>query len=374
MDTRTLQRLSGLVLNDSPVIIREWINKVKLLASARELERPALVDHMPGLIEELGRALQKQETPSIGNSNGNGNSRAHGRLRFQAGFDITEVVAEYNALREVLYELADHQGAPISGAAAQIINRTIDHAIAFAVKAYATEKTIEIQRRREEHFSFIVHDLKTPLSAIETAMALINRRYRDTAREATRFFDVIQRNAQRLNALISQALQDHSNLQTAATHLEKRPCDVWPLVEDLMENCRPLAEEVRTELLNEVPEDLWITADAHAISRVFQNLVSNAIKYTKNGRIVAGGRIDGSFAVLWVEDTGEGIAPGRLQKIFERLETDHVREGGLGLGLAIVRDIVESHGGSVSVESVQGKGSKFTFRIPTKEDAQHSRG
>jgi len=103
------------------------------------------------------------------------------------------------------------------------------------------------------------------------------------------------------------------------------------------------------------------------LGQVFQNLLSNAIKFTPNGKIIIGARYSDDIAQCWVQDTGAGIDSERLDKIFEKLETDHQPEKrGVGLGLAIVKQIVELHGGTIAVESRVGEGSTFTFDTPQR--------
>ena len=101
------------------------------------------------------------------------------------------------------------------------------------------------------------------------------------------------------------------------------------------------------------------------LTRIFQNLIANAIKYTPRGEVIIGahaGEADG--VECWVADNGEGIPSDLIAKIFDKLETDPDKEGGLGLGLAIVKTFVEAHGGAVVVESELGKGSTFRFALP----------
>jgi signal transduction histidine kinase len=107
-----------------------------------------------------------------------------------------------------------------------------------------------------------------------------------------------------------------------------------------------------------------VSADALLMTQVFQNLLSNAIKYTEEGHILVGAEKEPDGTVrCWVNDTGSGIPPERLGKIFEKLESDPEWKGGLGLGLAIVKQIVAAHGGQVFVESELGRGSTFSFTI-----------
>src|SRR3954470_18039466 len=110
MTTSTLNRLSDLIREDADVLIRQWITQVMRIPSAREVDGPTLLDHMPDLIEEIWRGLRKHEEMPIESSDSNGTSEAHGTIRFRNGFDLVEVVAEYNVLREVLLAFAEQQG------------------------------------------------------------------------------------------------------------------------------------------------------------------------------------------------------------------------------------------------------------------------
>src|SRR5581483_537067 len=177
MTSSTLALLSGLIQEEADGIIRQWIIQVMRIPNAREMDRPTLIDHMPDLLEEIWKTLRNHEEMAIESGDSNGNSEAHGALRFQEGFDLVEVVAEYNALRVVLLAFAQERGLSLDGKPGELLHRAIDHAIAFAAKAYATEKTLELQRRREEYFSFVVHDLKTPLSAIQMSMHILDTKY-----------------------------------------------------------------------------------------------------------------------------------------------------------------------------------------------------
>jgi signal transduction histidine kinase len=214
-----------------------------------------------------------------------------------------------------------------------------------------------------------MHDLKTPLSATYTARAILERDLPHEAKSARvkDMLAVMQRNLERLDALLKAASQQHFNLAASATEelkLSKRDIDLWALVEGLVRDVRPLSDNANTEVVNEIPSHLVVFADAVLLTQVFQNLLSNAVEHTKRGTITMGAEeIDGTLR-CWVQDTGAGISPDRLDKVFEKLETDPGKKGGMGLGLAIVKQVVEGHGGEVAVESTVGKGSKFTFTIP----------
>jgi signal transduction histidine kinase len=119
-------------------------------------------------------------------------------------------------------------------------------------------------------------------------------------------------------------------------------------------------------LINEVAPDLRVYADASLLVRVLQNLIANAITHTPRGEIVIGAResATGSLAEVWVIDNGSGIPAEKLERVFDKYETDSKEEHGSGLGLAIVKTFVEAHGGNVSVESKPDAGSAFRLTLP----------
>src|SRR5262249_50600070 len=254
--------------------------------------------------------------------------------------------------------LAERQNIDITGEPNRILNRVVDRAVALAVDTYATEKALEIQQRRGEQLSFVIHDLQNPFSAVhaagrnfETSLAEDNP---DRGRVGN-MVDIVQRNAQRLNALITTASQEQYNLAASTAEqikVEHSEFDLWPLVEAMVWDLRALVENVPVQLINSVPENCVINADPVLITQVFQNLVSNAIKYTTRGEITIGAKTtDVNKVHCWIRDTGTGIPADRLGKIFEKFETDPAKTGGLGLGLPIVKQIVEAHGGQIFVES-----------------------
>jgi signal transduction histidine kinase len=177
--------------------------------------------------------------------------------------------------------------------------------------------------------------------------------------------ETLRRNVGRLRALVNAVVREDARIDTGAELvLRRREFDLWPLVQGLVYDLRPLAAPAGTRLVNSVPEDLTICADAPALSQVFQNLLSNAIRYAPGGRVTVTARaLEGGGVECSVSDTGSGIEESRLAKIFEKGETDG-REGGTGLGLAIARQVVEAHGGRVCARSRPGEGATFLFDIP----------
>ena len=362
-------RLAELIQRDSGRLLQIWRTEVRRLPAARSLDVPTLNDHIPELLAELTAALKAGHTESVLDIELADGPKIHGAQRLRDGFDIVEVVAEYNILKETLHSIADSEGIDVSGEPNRIINRVFDRGVAMAVDTYARQKAIEIQQRREEHLSFVMHDLKTPLFATYTAQSILENTLPQEAKSARvkDMLSLMRRNLQRLDGLLKTAAQQHFNLTAGATEelrLNRREIDIWVLVEGLVSDIRPLSEKANTRITNEIPPDLIVFADAVLLTQVFQNLISNAIEYTTNGEIAIGAEEIDGVVRCWVKDTGVGIAPDRLGKVFEKLETDSKKKGGMGLGLAIVKQVVEAHGGEATVESKLGGGSRFSFTLP----------
>jgi two-component system, OmpR family, phosphate regulon sensor histidine kinase PhoR len=369
MNTQNLKELAALIKRERDALLSRWREQVRQLPSAKDLDTPALNDHVPTLLDDLVTAFQSVSDETIPEALLEGSPPAHGMQRYQDGFDIIEVVAEYNILRGCIYDIAENHSLILHGRAFQILNRVLDEAIGLAVQTFATQRALEVQRRREEYLAFVAHDLRSPLNAIALAAQVLQPPFsgQGASAQTDQMLKTLHRNVQRLQALVENVLKESDHIRTeSGIKLERREFDLWPLVEALIHDLNPVAGTSSTQLINEVPEDLTFYADASLLKRVFQNLIANAIKYTPRGEVVIGAQEAGAEGGLecWVRDNGAGIPEDRLEIIFDKLETDPEREGGTGLGLAIVKTFVEAHGGKVTVESKEGVGSTFRFTLP----------
>lgn len=371
MTPKVLDELAALITQGRDSLLSRWREQVRQLPSARHLDTPTLNDHIPALLDELATALRSRSEQTIPDALREGTPPAHGLQRVQDAFDIEEIVAEYNILRGCIHDLAGDNGLSLQGLPFHIINRVLDQAIGLAVQSYATQRALEVQQRREEYLAFVAHDLRTPLYAISLAGRVLEMTFPggDEGTSTSRMLKSLRRNVQRLDALVSKVLDENANLQTeAGMRIERREFDLWPLVEALIHDIHPVAGTDSTRLLNQVPDDMVVYADAALLRRVLQNLIANAIKYTPRGEVVIGAReLDGNGAAeAWVTDNGAGIHPDLLARVFEKGETDPGSGGGLGLGLAIVKTFIEAHGGKVTAESKVGAGSTFRLSLPPK--------
>lgn len=371
MTINELDKLATLIKQSRPTLLARWRQQVRQLPSARQMDIPALNDHIPSLLDELAVALQSKSDQTIPEALCQGSPPAHGLQRVQDAFNIEEVVAEYNILRGCIHDLAEENGLHLRGKPFHVINRVLDQAIGLALQTYATQRALEVQQRREDYLAFVAHDLRTPLNAISLAGKVLEQTLPKQGRDpvAAQMLKALRRNARYLEALVDKVLEENLNLQTeVGVKLERRKLDLWPFAEALIHDLRPVAAIAGTELTNEVPEDLVVYADAILLKRVFQNLIVNAIKFTQRGKVIIGARDLGVEDVVecWVSDNGAGIPEELRDKIFDKGETDPENPDGTGLGLAIVKAFTEAHGGKVTVESQQGVGSLFRISLPTE--------
>jgi len=233
----------------------------------------------------------------------------------------------------------------------------------------AEEALREGDRRKDEFLATLAHELRNPLAPVRNAVQLLHMKG-PAIPELQWARDVIDRQMQAMTRLIDD-LMDLSRISRNKLELRKERVELATVVQGAVETSRPLIEEQGHELVVSLPpEPIFLNADVTRLAQVFLNLLNNAAKYTERG-----GRIDlraerqGSDMVVSVKDTGIGISSEHLSKLFtmfSQVEGSLARsQGGLGIGLALVKRLVEMHGGSIEAHSEgPGKGSEFLVRLP----------
>jgi PAS domain S-box-containing protein len=216
-------------------------------------------------------------------------------------------------------------------------------------------------RSRDEMLGIVAHDLRNPLSALVLKAQQLRRHGGgDPA------LDAIHRAAFRMNRLVDDLL-DVARIEQGVLSMRKEAIAVRPFLREVVATQQALAAARSITIdatLEEEPGE--VLADRDRLSQVFENLIGNAMKFTPDGgRIHVGGADRGDEVWLWVADTGAGISAERVAHVFDRFwQADDVEGRGLGLGLMIVKGIVEAHGGRVWVESEVGAGSTFFLALP----------
>jgi two-component system phosphate regulon sensor histidine kinase PhoR len=232
-----------------------------------------------------------------------------------------------------------------------------------------------LERVRQEFLSNVSHELRTPLTAIRAFVETLEGGALDDAEHNRRFLSIIDRNAARMHSLIDDILE-LSAIESGTATVEARPVRLRSLIGDVLTALAARADERRVTLRNEVAEDVRVHADARRLEQMLTNLCDNAIKFNAEGGTVSiTHERTADRDRIFVADTGEGIAPAHLTRIFERFyRVDRARSrslGGTGLGLAIVKHLARAHGGEASVRSVPGEGSTFIIELPHSVNAEH---
>lgn len=221
--------------------------------------------------------------------------------------------------------------------------------------------------RRLDFYSIIAHDLRSPLSAMLMRSELIVSGKRGPVpREVVVDLQKVQGSIRVLVGMINDFL-DLASIEGGEYKLVKEELDLAVLTEVAIDHLRPLL--VAGELTFEVRAvpGLTVLGDRRRLAQVLGNLLSNAIKFTpRGGKIMATVEEADTYVEMAVEDTGSGIPEDQLAKLFQRYSRASSGMAGTGLGLMIVRQVVEAHGGSVGVESTPGRGSRFWFRLPKR--------
>jgi signal transduction histidine kinase/CheY-like chemotaxis protein len=228
----------------------------------------------------------------------------------------------------------------------------------------------EASRLKDEFLATVSHELRTPLNAI-LGWARMLRTTEPTPERLEKALETIERSARSQNQLIEDLL-DVSRIVTGKLRLDVRPVEISNVVISAVESLRPAAENKNVRLQTVIdPQAGLVSGDAERLQQAIWNLLANAIKFTpKDGRVLVRLERVNSHVEVIVSDTGIGIEPDFLPFVFDRFrqaDGSKTRKfGGLGLGLSIVRHLVELHGGTAHVNSDgQGKGSTFTIKLPS---------
>jgi signal transduction histidine kinase len=234
---------------------------------------------------------------------------------------------------------------------------------------------MHLSRLKSDFVANVSHELKTPLALVRLFAETLEMGRVQGPEKAQEYYRVINKESQRLTQLINNIL-DFSRIEAGRKEYRFAPADVGRIVSEVLDAYRFQIEQQGFRLEVEIADDLpEVMADKEALSQALLNLVNNSIKYSRDEKFLRlDVRHEPGRVLIAVADRGIGVAKSEHKKIFEkfyRAEDSLVHETkGSGLGLPLVRHIMEAHGGSVEVESSHGKGSTFTLILPTARPGQ----
>jgi CheY-like chemotaxis protein/nitrogen-specific signal transduction histidine kinase len=240
------------------------------------------------------------------------------------------------------------------------------------------DELIEADRRKNEFLAMLAHELRNPLAPLKNAVRAIRRRVPGDEHTVAVAADILDRQIRQMSRLVNDLL-DASRISRGKIELRRARVALRPIIEEAIETVGPLLARYEHTLTTTLPpETLHVDGDAGRLSQVIANLLANAAKFTdKGGHIWLSADCEGDEAVIRVRDNGIGIAPEHLQTLFDMfVQVDTAIErsrDGLGIGLTLVKTLVELHGGTVHVHSAgAGCGSEFTVRLAAVTAAAQS--
>ena len=380
-------RLADFIVENVEPILVEWEAFARGIMPGEKMDALALRDHageiLRATVEDMRSAQSSTERSArsrghrrAGDSTSlNGASEQHAIGRLGSGFDLLELVSEYRALRASVLRLWHESGPRPNDRDVDDVtrfNESIDQSLAKAVSSY----TKRVDQSRDLFLAILSHDLRNPLNSIAVSASLLPHLVQP-ATEAVDVASQIATDAGVMARMISDLLDYTRTRLGAGMPVSPAPMDLGNLCKELHNEFRSAHPNRKIELRSE--GDLTGRWDVDRVRQAISNLLGNAIQHSPESAPVEL-RLSGepTDVVLAVFNGGPPIPPGELPKIFDPLvrgsSAEHPkvnRPGSIGLGLYIAREIVGSHGGTVTVSSSQASGTLFTVRLP-REYLMHS--
>jgi signal transduction histidine kinase/ActR/RegA family two-component response regulator len=231
------------------------------------------------------------------------------------------------------------------------------------------DELVDADRRKDEFLAMLGHELRNPLAPIRNALEIVHTKGSSEVQREWAWV-VIDRQVAQMIRLVDDLLEA-SRIRQGKIGLRKEATELAAIIEHAVESSRALIAARKHELIESLPEEpVWLEVDPVRLAQVIANLLNNAAKYTPDrGHIWLLARIEGEEAVIRIRDAGMGISPEMLPRIFDLFSQEErtlaQSQGGLGIGLTLVKTLVEMHGGSITATSEgTGKGSEFVVRLP----------
>lgn len=339
-------------------VMQRWLDEVRGTLHPETMPRVELVDHLPDFVRIVigslrhAEALEEIET-----------AEQHGSQRLGLGFSLDSVVREYGAMRMAIMRVARDAGVEVTTRDYQVIFDCVINGIAGAVSEYSRQRDAEMQRQATEHFAFVAHELRNPLGSAMLALTALEARA--ALPVADRTVAVLDRSLRSMHELIDHSLR--LARVGSGVDLKCEPVQLRLLLEETESAVAANAEEkrIRVEVVLDGEPELLV--DVRLVRSALSNLVRNAIKFThKAGTVTLRGKMAGTRATIEIEDGCGGLPDADLEKVFSPfVQLDPGKGGGFGLGLAIARQAVDAHGGSLRVQNLPNRGCIFVLELPT---------
>jgi signal transduction histidine kinase len=344
-------------------VMLRWKAIVRGTLAPESMPVVELVDHLPRFLDEVIGALREDRglTEAYRKPWPSQSAAEHGEQRLRLGFSLDSVVREYGALRDAVVDTARDAGVEVTFRDLQTIFDAIIDGIAHAVSEYSRQRDAELFRQHNEHVAFMAHELRNPLGSARLAVSLLKRTGQLPAE--ARGAAALERGLQRMQEGIDHSLSVARSASGIALRRER--VSLRALLEDAEMGALIEADDKGITVRLGVEQDVEIDVDVRLIGSAVGNLVRNAVKYSCAGGAVEirGSVVAGRISVE-VEDCCGGLPPGKVEEAFAPFVRLDSHESGFGLGLAIAKQAVDAHGGTIRVQNLPGKGCIFVLELP----------
>ena len=369
---RSLPELAAAMRAVIPVVIGRWEAAVRdHIPTARELAVHQIRNDLPKILEMMAAALESNEPYQTKVLMDEG--MTHGESRFDQQFDLGELLNEYCLLRRVLHEeVAAQLGRAMEQDEVEALHLGVDVAVRRSVVRFASEQRAELQavvEAQTKYLSFLSHDLRGGLNGVLLMIEVLRR---DLAKEQ-KFADSLEDlDMMRRSILESVGTMDRflhaERFRKGKVQVKPGPVRLERLVNEVIAQYSYQARDKGIELRAEIGKGLELTSDRELLALILQNLVANAVKFSKEGavRVVSSdtGCPDGVVCRVSVIDQGPGIAPEKLSELFGAFQRgDTHGQPGTGLGLSIARQAADLLGAKLWAESEPGRGTTFHLEL-----------
>ncbi|HKQ68468.1 MAG TPA: HAMP domain-containing sensor histidine kinase, partial [Polyangiaceae bacterium] len=317
-------------------------------------------DHLPRFLDELIEGLRYACEPADSSGERTSTAGKHGLQRLRIGFDLDSVVREYGILQRCIIEVADHDGVVIGVKEHLVLIEAIVGGIADAVTQYSRQRDAELHRQANEHFAFVAHELRNPLSSAQLALGALQRNGRLAPDAMSR---VLGRGLDRMRDLIESTLS--LAISTEGTEIRRQDVHLFALVSDAVLESEAAAHD-KTVVVKVSPDDgLRVEADDRLLRSALTNLIGNAVKFThRDGVVHVHWSATDDRVIIDVDDGCGGLPAGAAEKMFAPFVQVGQDRSGFGLGLAIARQAVVAHGGNLRVRNHPGEGCTLSIELP----------
>lgn len=364
-----MNSISDELIQNSDAIVQRWYESWRDSEHTRKgVSETALKDRLSVQLRNIGEQLKLQPHAEKPNEIWHVSERLDPEKRVEQDVEIEEVVQEYWLAICKVREWIEERDIEVDAGEYSYFYEAVYALVAESVRRYASYQAERVKQDRAHHLASVMHQLRTPLSALSLQVELLSQSGHGTDTELA---EKLKRNVRRMSVLVDGILR-LERFRPGEVDIHPQEFQLEQLVMDVMDDYRMDAAKGKLQFEAHIDRSLSIVTDPDLFVDALGNLIQNAVKYAKQGFVVVDTETDPNNITIHVRDSGPGIPPDQQSNLFQC--TQPGRKGGAGIGLQIAQHAAQAQGGSIEVQSELGKGSIFSLHIPRNvaQSAAHS--